>query len=144
MKRFVYFVCAVAITALMAVTMTGCGGAGSNQNATVSADTFVTQSYLALQDVESALTIATKGVGAAYQAGQISEDKFRDLIDGIELVDTCWNEASKALFAYRIALDTGMPPDKAAWDAAWKTLIENRDRLVLLLKEIPALAGLLV
>lgn len=143
MKRFYCFVLAVAIACLMAVSVTGCGGTGSNQNATVTAETFVTQSYLALQDVESALTIATKGVGAAYQAGQISEEKFHDLIDGIELVDTCWNEASKALFAYRIALDTGMPPNKAAWDAAWKTLIENRDRLVLLLKEVPALAGLL-
>lgn len=154
LNRIIAMLCVLAVSALLAISVAGCGNIGGNQNATVNAtvnatastqtaEAFVTQTYLALQDVEAAQLVVTKAVGAAYQQGQISEAKLHDLVEGLQLVDTCWNEASNALLAYRMALDTGQTPSRAAFDTAWKTLLENRDRLLKLLKGVPALAGLL-
>ncbi|UZP67720.1 hypothetical protein N1030_01755 [Desulfovibrio mangrovi] len=141
MRRIFYTLCALAVAMLLAVSMVGCGGTGNNQNATVSAADFVTQSKLVLEDLESVHEIGTKAVGAAFKEGQISEAKLRDIVEGLEAFDKAWLAASHALLDYRISLDAGKAPGRAALDTAWAALLDNKAMLAKLAEGIPALSS---
>ena len=141
-KRFVYLICAVAIACLMAVSIAGCSGTGGNQNATVTANDFVTQSKLVLEDLKAVHEVGTKAVGTAFQQGQISEAKLHDIVEGLEAFDKAWLAASHALLDYRVSLDSGNTPGRAAFDTAWSALLDNKHVLADLIEGVPELASI--